>query len=324
LSPTISSYLLELHRASRRMRHFEFREWVFDELRAIVQFDSAFWYRWAASETESKLHAWYLYRQPESLIEDYASEELWRDDIVYARALAAPPGTAIYASYDDYTSERMRAFLRRHRQSQVLTIAYLQDIPRVAGGMSLYRNETREPYTRVDAADVEAVAGHVIDAWRENWLDDLMRSTSTRREQPEFSLAVLMPDQMMSEAQDNFGKLMRLEWPQWQGPWLPATLVEHWERSQEAWVGRAVTAYRRVQPDQLTLILIRRGHPLDTLAPRKRAVARLFAHGASQTEVAKRLSLSSSTVNNYLGDVYQHLNICDKVELARLVEWLEP
>jgi len=320
----VSAFLLEFHRASRRMRHAEFRPWVFAELAKIVQLDSAFWYRWAATETESRLHAWYLYQQPDSLIEEYSAKELWRDDIVYLRALEAPPGTAVFASCDDYTSDRMRAFLKRHRQEQVLTIAYFQDIPRVAAGMSLYRNETRSAYSAQDVATIEAVAPHVIDAWRENWLTEILRNASGRPKLPEFSLAVLMSDKMMSEAQDNFGTVMRLEWPEWQGPWLPEAVASHFRRSQDPWTGRSITMYQREQADRTALVLVRRGHPLDSLAPRKRAVAVLFAQGASQTEVAKKLSLSSSTVNNYLGDVYHQLKVSDKVALSKLVSRLEP
>ena len=324
MDPNTSAFLLELHRASRRMRHAELRSWVFDELKRIIQFDSAFWYRWAATPDRSHIHASYLYQQPETLLQEYASGELWKEDVVYRRAVDAPRGTAVYASYDDYTSERMRAFLKRHRQLQVLTIAVGQEVAQIASGLSLYRNETRGPFTTTDAAIIEAVAPHIVDAWRENWLREIVRGTSTRAESQEFSLAVLMPDRMLSEAQDNFGPLMHLEFPAWQGPWLPNPVTRHLSRSREPWSGAAITVYQREQPDRTSLLLVRRGHRLDRLAPRKKAVALLFARGASQTEVARALSLSSSTVNNYLGEVYQRLEISDKVELSTLVMQLEP
>ena len=77
-----NSFVLALYRAARRLPHAELRTMVFEGLQSLVTFDSAFWYRWAADAQHSELHAWCLYQQPESLIEEYASEELWRDDIV--------------------------------------------------------------------------------------------------------------------------------------------------------------------------------------------------------------------------------------------------
>jgi len=324
MQSSTSDFLLELHRASRRMPHGEFREWVFDAFSRVVQFDSAFWYRWAVDGEDSTIHAWYLYKQPERLIQEYTEGKLWKEDVVYTRAAPGPRGVAVYASYGDYTSERMRAFLKRYRQEHVLTIPILQEVPQVAAGMSLYRNETRQTYSAEDVAIIEAVAPHIIDAWRENWIGEVVRVARALAEPLEFSLAVLMPNMMMSEAQDNFGRLVRSEWDGWVGPWLPDALARHMSSSADPFVGEAVTVYFRRPPDSTYLLLVRRIHPLDQLAPRKRAVARLFARGATQTEVARQLHLSSSTVNNYLGDVYQHLNVSDKLDLSRLMTRLEP
>ena len=320
----VSTFLLELYRQARRMRHQTFQSWAFAELRGLVHFDSAFWYRWSTGPGASPLHASYLFQQPQTLLEEYFSRELWREDVVYHRAVTAPAGTAIYASRDDYTSESMRDFLRRFNQEQVLTIAYFQEIPQIAAGISLYRSAQSRPYDGVDASTVELVGAHFIDAWRENWLAELLRSASSRGQLPEFSLAVLMPDGIMSEAQDNFGRLMHSEWPKWHGPWMPKAVTEHFARQSAPWKGDAITIYQRVQEDSTKLILVRHAHLLDTLAPRKRSVAVLVAQGVSQAEIATRLSISPSTVNNYLSEVYDHLDVHDKVLLSNIVTALEP
>lgn len=325
-----NSFVLALYRAARRLPHAELRTMVFEGLQSLVTFDSAFWYRWAADAQHSELHAWCLYQQPESLIEEYASEELWRDDIVYERALIAPSGKAISASYDEYTSPRMRNFLRRHRQEHVLTLAIFQDVQGIATGMSMYRNETRSAWSEEDHRILEAVMPHVVEAWRENWLQDVVRAASSSPEHVEFSLAVLIPSLMLSEAQDNFGDLMHLEWPAWRGPWLPQEL--HLALSAQAgstlsrppWIGRSTVVYSRMQHDGNVVLFVRRGHEFDRLAPRRREAAVLFGRGASQTDVAARMQLSASTVNNYLASVYTQLNLSDKTELSRLVTRLEP
>ena len=320
----VSEVLLRLNRGSRRMQHDAFRPWAFKQLSDIVAFDSAFWYRWAIEARHSPLHASYLYLQPQRLLDEYFAGELWNDDVVYLRALASPPGTAIYETRLNYASERMKDFMLRHQQEHLLTIAYWDVISMVAAGISLYRNASSCPFDAQEARLVEVVAPHFIDAWRENWLMDVIRQSSSRADLPEFSLGVMVNGGLLSEAQDNFGAMMRDEWPAWQGPRPPNDLLDHFAKQTTPWIGTSVAIYRRVLADGTVLLLVRRVHPLDQLAPRKRSVAVMVAHGASQSEIARRLSLSPSTVNNYLTDVYEHLEVHDRVMLANLVMSLEP
>ncbi len=321
----ISAFLLDIYRASRRMRHEQLRPFVFDALQSVVSFDSAFWFRWAASETSSYIHTWYLHNQPESLLLEYAQDELWREDVMYWKALAAPPGNACRVSYADYTENRMRSFLKRHRQEHVMTIAVVQDVSQIAGGMSLYRNETRDAFSEVDGQALEAVISHLIDAWRENWLQHVVQGASSASAPVDFSIALLTPDFSMSEAQDSFGPLIQCEWPDWRGPWLPDPLRRHFDAGRPGpWFGERIAVYHSPQPNHTTILLARRGHPLDRLPPRKREVALMFAGGASQTEVAQRMNLAPHTVNNYLGNIYQTLALNDKTGLSRLVERLQP
>ena len=320
-----NAYVLQLHRASRAMAHRAFQPWVFDGLREVVPFDSAFWYRWSVEGSGTLLHAHYLYRQPESLIQEYIAQELWRVDDVYLQATQSPRGTAVAVAFEDHRSPRMRDFLQRHQQYQVMTIALMQDVQQIAAGLSLYRDRTRPPYSAEDIRTFETLAPHMIDTWRENWLQDVSRSARSVPD-TEFSLGVLLPDGLLSEAQHHFGDLLQREWPDWRGPRLPLALQAHLDvaADPEPYVGKHLVAYHRSRDDGLRLLLVRTRHAIDGLPPRKRATARLFAAGASQNEVARRLQLSPSTVNNYLVDVYRELAIADKTDLALLVQRLEP
>lgn len=322
----INDYILELYRASRRLPHSQFQQWVFEGLSRLVQFDSAFWFRGVTLENRAQAHAAYLYRQPETLLQEYVERELWRDDEIYLRALTVPSGTAVRVSFDNYASAKMRDFLRRNRQHHLMNITLVQEVPQIVSGISLYRDETRLPFSDEDAAVQEALAPHIIDAWRENWLADVVQSSRSIRP-TEFSLGSLMPDMMLSEAQHNLASLLLLEWPDWRGPWLPQALHRHVVESAspgQPWVGKAITVYHRVEQNRSTLILVRPRHAMDGLSRRKREAALLFAGGASQTEVANRLKLSASTVNNYLGEVYRALGIRDKTDLSVLASRLEP
>ena len=95
-------------------------------------------------------------------------------------------------------------------------------------------------------------------------------------------------------------------------------------KADRAWVGKSLVAYFRPVDVGMTLAFVRPVGSFDRLSQRKREVATMFAHGASQSEVAQRLRLSPSTVNNYLGDVYRELGVTDKGALAIAVAHLEP
>ncbi len=320
-----NAFVLDLHRASRRLSHPVLRNWIFEQLAKVIQLDSAIWLRWAIVDDQAVIHGWYLHRQPDSLLHEYTTRELWRADVVHREIAARPGGAAVRASCDDHKAHAVREFLKRYRQEHSLTVAVFDDVPGVTTGITLYRNETRLAFDESDAHCVEIVAPHIFEAIREKWLYELGQSWSSEPESVEFAMAVLMPDLRISEAQDNFGELVLRQWPSWRGPLIPDTLRAHLARAQPwPWLGNEIAIYHRHQQDGTTLLRVRAGHPMDKLGSRKREVALLFAQGASQTDVASQLHLSPSTVNNYLGAVYRELGLSGKPALARLVRRLQP
>ncbi|NED05278.1 helix-turn-helix transcriptional regulator, partial [Streptomyces sp. SID6648] len=61
------------------------------------------------------------------------------------------------------------------------------------------------------------------------------------------------------------------------------------------------------------------GDPLAMLTPQQQRIARCVAEGATNREVALRLSLSPRTVDHHLRNVFAALAIRSRTELARLV-----
>jgi two-component system invasion response regulator UvrY len=58
--------------------------------------------------------------------------------------------------------------------------------------------------------------------------------------------------------------------------------------------------------------------PFDALSPRELEIAMLLAQGLRQEDIAKRLSLSSKTVNTHKARLFEKLDVQDNVALARL------
>jgi DNA-binding CsgD family transcriptional regulator len=60
--------------------------------------------------------------------------------------------------------------------------------------------------------------------------------------------------------------------------------------------------------------------PLVLLTPQQQRIARCVAQGATNREVAIRLSLSPRTVDHHLRNVFALLGVRSRVELARLLD----
>ena len=58
--------------------------------------------------------------------------------------------------------------------------------------------------------------------------------------------------------------------------------------------------------------------PFDALSPRELEIAMLMVQGMRQEDIARRLSLSSKTVNTHKGRLFEKLGIEDNIALARL------
>ncbi|RJF92619.1 helix-turn-helix transcriptional regulator [Noviherbaspirillum saxi] len=63
----------------------------------------------------------------------------------------------------------------------------------------------------------------------------------------------------------------------------------------------------------------RRTSVFNTLAPKEKKVAYLFANGISYGQIASQLGVSPHTVRNQLAQVYQKLDIHSKIELAKII-----
>jgi DNA-binding CsgD family transcriptional regulator len=269
------------------------------------------------------MHDQFLDRQSADRVTGYLEQELWRED-PFLQAILASRCTSVRMAASSLPVGRLRAFLEERGQEHVIAATQADAIAGVVTGISIFRRGREDPFGEFDEVFIDGVGPHIIDAWTHNWLLDL-GAAHTDRVAPNTATAVLTAQHVLTATDDHFARLLNREWPNWRGPTLPEPLDSHiGQGSVEPWLGRDVVArVLRLQEGPI-VIHVRERHALDGLAPRKREVARLFAAGASQAEVAERMKLSTSTVNNYLVDVYRELNVNDKAQLAVVVARLLP
>jgi DNA-binding NarL/FixJ family response regulator len=67
---------------------------------------------------------------------------------------------------------------------------------------------------------------------------------------------------------------------------------------------------------QASMATALRDPPRDPLTPREREIVELVAHGLRNAEVAKKLTITEDTVKSHLNNVFQKLNVRDRVQLT--------
>ena len=306
------------------MAHAQFKPWLFAELGLHLRFDSGMWMRIVVDDRGPQMHDYYLDRQRPDRITSYLEQELWRIDPFMQTAFVNGPSRAWAMSARDVPPGRLRDYLELHEQLHVVCSFQFESITRSFAGFSMFRRGRDDDFNEDERLFVEFVEPHLREAWTHNWLREV-GATRPDKLPDGFAQGVFTAEHGVSAIEESFALLVRREWPEWHGPRLPAALIAHLRSEpRQPWAGERVTAYFGKLASGLTLVHLRGTHPIDHLPPSKRNVALLFASGTSQAEVARRLRLSPSTVNNYLVEIYRDLAVAEKSELAVLVAGLHP
>ena len=325
MSTAVSAFTLSVHQSARHMPHASFRPWLFQEMQRYLRFDSAMWVRMVMGPGVVHTYDHYLDRQRPDRITAYMEQELWRDDPFMKVLMQSGPTGAVLMSASILPPGRQRDYLELHEQRHMVAAFEVNPSVGSCAGFGFFRKGLDDVFSEDERRFVEAVEPHLRDAWTQNWLRELGAAQPDELH-ADFAQAVFTAEHVLSAADDAFIPMVRREWPDWQGPFQPAAWATQLAQPQgeSAWSGRVLQAYFRRMQDARVLVCVRALHALDRLSPRKREVALLFARGALQSDVARRLQLSPSTVNNYLVDVYRELGVSDKTGLAVLAARLLP
>ena len=119
-------------------------------------------------------------------------------------------------------------------------------------------------------------------------------------------------------AGDGFVELMQAEWTQWRGPRLPEPLTKGYGGTTHRYTGKAITV-RFVPVFDMFLLKARPRTPIDNLSKRELEIARHFADGLTNKEIAREADLSPATVRNHLSSIYIKLGVDNKAKLATML-----
>lgn len=307
----VGDLLLELHRGCRKQAVEDFPGWAMALVRGVIPNSAWFWGSGCKIEGEIIVHSFMFDNIPPE------SMQMWERykhlDIFAARNLAER--NVVH----NITHEMLKAseiyHLLHHTMGveQMLTIYAYNPSCGLYDAISLYRSDPETPFSEEERQAMQCLVPHLIETQHINYLEHLSPGMQRASQQ---TLAAADGKGVIHVAEEEFTELMRAEWPQWRGPRLPEPLYK--ECTVQRYVGKAI-AVHFVPVRDMFLLMARPRTAVDDLSKREIEVARHFANGLTNKEIALKVGLSPATVRNHLSSIYLKLGVGNKAELAALL-----
>ncbi len=182
----------------------------------------------------------------------------------------------------------------------------------VVSVFTISRNNAKGALATDDAKRLAILAPHLLTAWQ-----TCLRLSLQAYAAKTFPAAAAIANAAgyLEVADSTFYPMLRTAWPDWTGSRLPEALLAlspNHAAAPLANIGWTV----QVAGDLRILIGTPLG-PMARLSARERMVTRAVLDGATRTEVAALLGISTNTARNTLARVYKKLGVRNRVELAR-------
>lgn len=308
---TFSVLLLDLYRLARELPLADFQRRVLERLQDVVPFDGAWW---GMSRVDRQLHSSFPFHMPDNFVGYW--QNMREYDVLAETVIREPAITINMNASQAVTNPVFEEFLRVFDIRHVLCTLLMNPALNLTTFLSLYRKHESPPFTEGERMLKQLVMPHLWAAWTSNWIAQLAYS---RAHSVSNSAAMAVADQRgtLHAAEPRFAELLRVEWPAWSGPELPAAFAT--AVSTGGTVTGSRTTARLIPVQGLHLVELRERSPLDQLTMRELDIARQFGRGESYKQIAAELHVAPATVRAHLRAIYSKLHISDKGELANLL-----
>lgn len=308
----LSALLLDLGRASRELPLREFQACAMKRLRCEFPFDAVIWAMLTQMEDgRYVVHDCYSEGMP-----DNCSDLLNLCDSrhVIARTCHGSLGASCIFGPEHMNAGICEMLVNQYFQvTHALCTVSRSSIPRLFSLLTLHRRDAACPFTEGERRLKQYLMPHLVDMVQ---LNCAMQISSLGSSRPAIALADEVG--VLRATEPGFGALLRVEWPDWEGPFLPKPVLAALSAGRERYLGTSLTvAFQRV--NELTLATVTQRTPVEKLSPREYAVASGFSDGESYKEVARRLQISPATVQHHLRIIYKKLGVSDKGALSKLL-----
>lgn len=306
-----SRTLREIHCLSRDASVATFQDDAFKAMKELIRFDAGYWGGGREPVEAVVIHYQHLHRLPAE--EMNAAFEMVKSRPKHVEFISRCVLNAGQAQVFDTREAGIDDFYGQFGVNQVVTL-YQQDADLgLYHVISLYRSG-EERFTEQDCQLFESAVPHLLDAWRESKL--LHLSGANRDACPLTPAAALLDKEgVVHFARPAFVELLRREWPEWRGPFVPEAM----RRMQDGTFSGKQVAVRFTPQKNFFLAVMRNKGPLDQLTAREIEVAKQLAKGASHKEIANSLAIAPATVRNHVARIHTKLGSSKGTQVAAML-----
>lgn len=311
----LSVFLLDLYAAAVREEVGSFERSLFISLEDLVQFDAA-WTGVAAQEDNRPVnHSSFTYRLPETFFRAWL-RIVDHDPLADLSRMVFGEATVVDIE-DGQTDPTFCAWARTFGLRYLLRVCALDNRFGMIGFLSIYRRSADVPFTAAEVETMETLIPHLAAAMRINRTMQLLlrgkEGTNPVRR------AICDTYGTLHRSDKEFADVIKVEWPDWDGTFLPDALCRHLEaKPDQPFLGAKLCI--KISPVAGLFVLeLHSRSPLDRLGAREFETIQHFANGASYKEVARRMNLAPATVRHHLRSAYRKLGVHDKAQMSRLI-----
>lgn len=225
------------------------------------------------------------------------------------------PGRAWRFKYKELQAyPRMEKLLSQVDMSQIIVIATVHPVSRLVNITSFARRENNPAFSLCDARWLELLAPHLETMFEMSRLGSINRRRLAIAE-GSWLMAATDIKGVLHVVEPGFDQRLRLEWPDWHGPFLPSVLINALAQGKTGFKGTKINIGIEWLNKQ-AIVRIGLRSALDMLTEREKVVARQYAQGCSYKQVAQMLNMAPATVRHHLRSIYEKLEIHDKAQLV--------
>lgn len=313
-----SRFLFELRQLARQNEPGRFLADAVHALRRAVPFRSAWWGEVTPGDRTLPPQNWL--QGTLALAEGFAAEwgAISQTD-EFAQGSIAAVDTVLRDTGYGSADPRVTAFCQRHDLGQAMAITLAMPESGLLFFVSLYRGLAADPFSDAEAALFAEASRHLQQTWRHLVQDQLQRHAAEQAGH----FAMARQDGSLLFLGGELLRLIARSRPGWAGHTLPPDVLAAL-RTGPARIRLGTHQVAVACSGELILLQrVQRGVQ-PTLTPRLRAVALLYAQGASHKDIANQLEISPATVRTYLRDCYLMLGVRNKVALGAALTGATP
>lgn len=308
----LSEMLGSLYQAARTDDVVALRARAVQMLRKHVKFDGAIVGAATFVHAETHIHDAYVWNLSDEMVH---LVNLTQQGFMNQSAIHHPGQAFLFgpAQYRDYPEQA--ALLRRAGMEQVIAVALVHDVSHLVNFVSFARTAGQAAFDLKDAQWLELLLPHFETVHDISRLASLVRHPMRVEQQPLLTAATDSKG-ILYVAEPGFDELLRREWPNWHGPYLPVELLDALSLNRSRYMGEYILIDMDWLDKQVVLNVGLRSC-VDMLSHQEHAVAKLYSAGRSYKEVAQELRIAPATVRHHLRSIYIKLGVDDKAALAQ-------